>query len=451
MSRTIVEFFRDSVGPAFKLAANASPVTNDILTRVLDLSAEDDEFREFRELADQAGATQVVGQRLFDTLMLDDAISEQVGAAIQNNIPLFIADDLSEAQALPWEALCRPDGRFLSLHGVPLIRLTSRLHADDPSSYVYDPPLRVLAVLCASSGNTGATALEEWNALRKTLTSDANIDCQLRVIGCDADVKQAVEDAAADGSVPGATFQFLASDQTVVDAASEFQPHILHFFCHGFLGAEPFLELATRGDQMGQKDRGSVSINERALQEVREVDPSLWLVTLNCCLGAALPASGQSLARQVAKSIPAVVAMQEPIDRRDAHLFCRSFYKSLLTELHRALGHEPYEPDLHGLLAAPRAQLFKSNRSNGQTEADSKQWTLPVLYLHPEPLRFDLKAAAGLGPARVAELQSEIATLVQSRTDLQRLSEFPPGVIDQLNQRIDTLKAELLGLPGNPT
>jgi hypothetical protein len=140
-----------------------------------------------------------------------------------------------------------------------------------------------------------------------------------------------------------------------------------------------------------------VRIRTRQLSDMLEALTNPWLVTLNCCSGAAAGTELLSLASQVvAAGFPAAVAMIEPVDAGDAYEFTRAFYRSLFADLKAA------DTELKRLAggAAPARVPFEFARAmhdartavcdlHGGDAPNQRQWVLPVLYVRGiEPLEF---------------------------------------------------------------
>lgn len=432
------------IGSFFELREKLIHPTVAIQPSSLGCGPDDPEFVTFRQQPAANGFTAAVGRRLYDALNGSPSVAEQLAIAISHHRPVYITDQGAEAQALPWEALCRStDGMFLALDGgLPVGRMVGALEAREIGRYVYDPPVRVLAVLAAAGGDARDTAIEEWRSLSTAVFASAT-PCRLRVIGADGDVQEAVE---ANTGVDG--FEFLVEPDTVLAAVRDFRPHLIHLFCHGFTEPEPKLELATRGDQRGpDPTRGSVKLDRRSFAKIRAEDPSLLLVTLNCCLGAAASDSGQPVARQIVQEgVPAVVAMQEPVDRRDAHLFCRYFYASVLAALGRALeGPAPQDFDWAETLAESRHRLVAAHEPQLGGPEHTKEWTLPVVYVHSDPFRVAGRVAPGVDPVRVAELMAQLDELEQSRNELAKVPNMPSEALDAIDRKIASIETELFG------
>lgn len=214
-----------------------SQSTTPIVPAPLACSPADPAILGFRQGNAGPGSTARAGRLLFDALAAIPAVGEQLTLAVARNVPLYIADDSPTSQALPWEALCRTgDGRFFALDGPPLGRTVKALEAGSIGPFVFDPPLRVLAVLAAAGGAAGLTARREWEALSAAMAGAAPLEVEVAVVGCDDEVRDAVD--AADGAP---SFSFLTSADELLAAARDFQPHVAHFFCHGFVdpGWEP--------------------------------------------------------------------------------------------------------------------------------------------------------------------------------------------------------------------
>lgn len=422
------------------------PPANALAPIPLGCTPQDPEFVAFRQQPAANGFSAVAGRKLFAALAGSPEVAVQLGVAIAQKAALYIADRSPGSQSLPWETLCRAnDDLFLALDGsLPLGRMVGQIEAQPLAQHFFDPPLRVLALLAAAGGAAGDTALEQWKALEAALFAPDALPCRLEVIGGDPEVEAAVNAAAAGGAA--ASFRYLVSADTVAAAVRDFRPHVLHVFSHGFVEPEPSLELATKSDQVKKRERGSITLDRRHFQDFRREDPSLWLVTLNCCLGAAVGDASQSLGREVVRAgVPACIAMQEPIDRRDAHSFCGHLYRALLAQLDTATQAEPPPWTMlwPKLLQDPRRRLFDEHKAVHQSPAHCKEWALPVVYEHAVPFQLMGRTSAQLSPARIAELTALREKLLQLRGELARLDPPPPGALPGIDQRLQEIDAEL--------
>jgi hypothetical protein len=203
----------------------------------------------------------------------------------------------------------------------------------------------------------------------------------------------------------------------------------------------PLLELATATDQLKGSARGSVLLELANLSRLRAA--GAWAVVLNCCSGAEATENSQGLARSLVREagFPAVIGMQEPIDRRDAHRFSAAFYASLVRHLGQALAASPVRIDWPEVLIEPRQQLCQAHVQLLSKAADSKPWSLPVLYVRPQS--FELEVTTPPTPQAAAEraaAEAEIATLSALLAELTQTGA-PAFVLDGIRQRIATLRA----------
>lgn len=441
MARTVLTIMAIQGGPdVVDLSEAVVPPAGGIAAHPLAIGAEDPDLRSFREDVEGAGRTASVGKALWQALAGQPAVANELAAAVAQKAPIYVDDRSELAQSLPWEALCDGSGTFLALtDGLQLGRIVGSLQSEAPRRKL-DPPLRVLAVLAAAGGAAGETAEKELQALDKALSAKG-LDFRLRVIGCDDAVKAAI----AAKNDPRFTFEPLVSAETIVEAVETFRPHILHLFCHGFHQPAPRLELATRSDQELGEGRGSVVLELPDFRRMLQRWADVWLVVLNCCLGAAPGEQLQPLARQmVLEGYPAAVGMSEPIDRRDAHLFAEAFHASLLRYLTKAVKKPPPVPlDWPALLVEPRQKLARQHQPALSAAGLTKPWTLPVLYVTRQPFELT-KVLAPPDPVRAAEIQSELDLLETARADLVTRPGLE-AVLAQVDQRIETLRKELAG------
>lgn len=359
----------------------------------------------------------------------------------QGPSPIYVDARSTAGQALPWEALCGDNGEFFALNdNWPVGRLSGSVTSTEGVERSFDPPLRVLAVI----GAAGVDGEPEYGRLRAALRRrQLSLGFRLHVLLCEDSVTQAIIDDA-DGEV---THEYLIDADQLSRTVEEFRPHVLHFFCHGQAGANPSLELTTRRDKTLNRDRGSILLEEADFRSLLRAHPSLWILVLNCCLGAAVSEETRSLAsRLVLMGYPAVVGMGEPVASDDANLFCGTFYEALTTLLDRCLGADTEEQTIEWVeaMSAPRRALCKQHAQRISKAGDVKEWTLPMLYVQPGSFRLiGPFVAPGLGPERVAALQSEIQKLAELRAELAALPELPVEALAKIDARIHARRAEL--------
>jgi CHASE2 domain-containing sensor protein len=210
--------------------------------------------------------------------------------------------DALEAAVLPWELLYdRSRDAFLATSTkTPLTRYIS---LQEPIRNLQTvPPIRVLVAIPEASGL-------DVQAERETITR------ALRDLG------DAVAPTILDGRVTRSTIR-----QALVST----QYHVFHFIGHGVFEEEEGLVIINSDDGESEHDR----IAGRAFGAFFQDYPSMKLVVLNACQGAQVSATRPlaGVAPQlVRRGVPAVVAMQYPIEDRAAVLFAREFYRKLCT------------------------------------------------------------------------------------------------------------------------
>jgi hypothetical protein len=305
-----------------------------------------DLFREAQRHArpPHASPTKVLGNQLFDTLFAGPtldlwrrALARRPGTGLRLNLRLTQVPELA---ALPWELLYDPDERsFVAmLSHVTLRRLqaTSILLSQPRSTR----QLRLLVALASPDDFPRLDVERESQAIQAAL--------QPHNRGVRVD------------TVPHATW--LAVRQCLDRARAHGQPfHIFHFVGHG--GAE--------GDVHGAKllfeddDRKADAVGIDRLQAAFENHPSLNLLVLNSCHGAAAsPDDAFSGLAQglVYRAVPAAVSMQLDIDDQAAIEFAANFYGAL---------------GAGAAVDAAMAQTRKEMHALGRRFA----WWLPVLLL----------------------------------------------------------------------
>jgi hypothetical protein len=438
-----------------------------------------------------------VGERLHVALARHPAVQNALAAARVAGRPIFLQCDSPRAEAVPWETL--RDAMTWYYPPSPIARLR-RPRVDVRREYVFEPPLRVMAILSAAGGQqaTAVPADGEWGALEASLLGAraAGLPVEMRVLVGEGNLLTAIEQAGH----PGVSAGRIVDARRVLDDIAEFRPNLLHFFCHGAADDVPHLQLGTSADWLAGQD-GSVRLTADELGQWADPNRTVWLVTLNCCFTAALPKAGRSLASDlVGAGFPAAIGMREAIASTQANLVSCYLYESIVAKLGalqasgsqvdwvdvlvrardvllRAggretsvgqIGSEP--PALAGQAAVGRRARRAAGARVGATAAhsvacNSRDWTLPVLYLRPEPFRLVRKAlptpapAAGT-PQPGAGLQARIQaleewrTLRQERERIAALSDVPPDVreaiLTDLDEQIAVLDAQLRVPGGGP-
>jgi CHASE2 domain-containing sensor protein len=333
------------------------------------------------------------GGMLTDALFageIRDIYRESLGRVQQEKgLRIRLCMDPPALSALPWElAYDRSRDTFLATSSeTPLTRYIS-LH-EPIDQLTTSPPVSVLVAIPDSSGLDVA--------MERAIIEDA-----LSELG------DAVTVTVLDGHV---------TRSAISDALLARDHHIFHFIGHGeFTNNDGFLKL--NADDPSQ---GDDLMAARPFAGFFRGYPSMKLVVLNSCQGAAVAATRPlaGIAPQLVRAgIPAVVAMQYPFADNAALLFAREFYLTLCTGRNRgrvdaAISH-----------ARNRLQM---------DFADTTAFATPVLYMRsPTGVIFDLAAARAQGQ------------LLTPRADIDRLKEVKKAYQSNIRilQAVDTGDAE---------
>lgn len=379
------------------------------------------------------------GQWLYQLLSANTSVQQALQLALSSSdadqYPIYIEIRSDHADELPWETLFNPRGSFLALdQRWPIARIASS--KDDTKKYYFDPPIKIMVVLAA----TGVDATPEWNELWDVI-SKANVATKVQVMLCQDNLKQQIDDL----NNPAVTTSHFADAFDLRNAIKSFDPNIIHFFCHGATEPTPRLLLSTRADWSIQKS--SVQIAPSDLGEIDPATRNTWLVTLNCCLGAAPVAQAQSLARRlVMEGFPAAIGMREMVASTDAHIFCRGLYNLVLNELAKADTQSQVEICWAKLLFEARGRLA-NHHANGQAmpgaAEELKEWTLPVLYTKRQPFMIRGRSNnANLTTDERLKLQLKVNLFQQARDELA-VGGAPLAALQAMDAQIMQLKAQL--------
>lgn len=390
-----------------------------------------------------AGAIERHGRTIFDKLATHDAIKIAMGD-LQKISPgavraLYFHLVANVAERLSWETLCDPTGRFLALdRRWPIARMADS-EVDQPLYNAdFVPPLRVMALLSAIQ----RPAAPEWRGLCQAVKdARANgLDTELIVMVGEEPLLTSIRKEIASDNMTWVTVAPIPDRVFALDQAlTAHKPHILHFYCHGSTtSGVPRVQLATITDWDTDKMAGSLIVKLEELAGFPALKAT-WLVTLNCCEGGKAANDLHSVAHTlVAGGIPAAVGMTEPINAADAHEFASVFYPALLVHLNAALteskkSQKSVEFEWAPALYPPRTAL----RDRHGDPLKHRVWTLPVLYVRPEP--FSLRY---VGPAAWASI---IDPVNKARVDAVAgaLRALPPGTPDAVRMGLLDIVADV--------
>jgi hypothetical protein len=401
-------------------------------------------------------SVKLAGDWLFQALAMHPQIHQYLRTALQaavgSRYPVFIEIDTSAgAEALPWEALCSPEGHFLGLdERWALARMVEPQTSASPSFYRLTPPIRIAAVLSC----LGISAAGELAALRESIQSAGASLAKVLVIASEEQLILELQSEMDKGTAPEVTrVELMPAELSALQSLiSDFGPHVLHLFCHGSLQGSPHVALAFKSDwEAANPTAGLLAEAGDFHGFTRAADDDLpWLIVLNCCEGAgvAAAADSQSLALSLALEgvAPVVVGMREPVVSDTANLLTKALYSKLLADLAdriRTAGQSPQPVDWPYVVVAARDKLARTHDGlvRSQAAACTKEWTLPVVYVRPD--QFNLQVGGGLADktaGRAARLQIEALQ--------QLVANLPPDQAGELKADAEARIAQLSALLG---
>jgi hypothetical protein len=388
-------------------------------------------LKRFSQEAPTSDVVQLVGSKLFTSLVGHPKVSKAFQSALaqQGGCPIYLRLEAHKAAEFPWESLFDSDGqRFLALHrDWPIGRILPT--NDQASRHYIAPPVRVVAVLSA----TGVDAAGEWRGLAQAVEA-TDVDVRVNVVVGQRDLFKAISAERP----PWADVTLLTDGDAIARTLKKFDPHFVHFFCHGTARPTPTLELATSQAHAG---RFSDVVLSPAWFK-KKADMPL-LATLNCCRGASDIDGVRGLASElvVNADYPAAIGMREPIAATDAHVFAKTFYEEVFGMLEEAFADgQAREMEWAGALCAAR-QALRQEQAGGLAPAGrNRKWTVPILYTGLGTLTID--------PVAVHPSHSElekIARLKQMNTLARGLGQLTsdPVALGAVLQRIEQIRAEL--------
>lgn len=345
-------------------------------------------------------AVKLHGHRLLEELETHPAVKMAIQLALMQppgqTQPVYFHLNEDAAERLCWETLYSDEKAFIGLDARwPIGRIADSVVDRRLAPQDFAPPLRVVAILSALNRQ----AAEQWQALRdavQVVRADG-LAVEMLVLVGEEDLLATIGDEIAGGllgtrvvPVPDRTADF-------EDLLSEFEPQILHFFCHGSAShGVPRLEIATILDWEEGKASGSLKLSVDDLQNMPAMADA-WLVVLNCCESGRAEENTHSMAHTlVSNVVPAAIGTLEPFEVSDAHELCLGFYPQLFQELSDVLG-QPHDDSLVELewATALRGARRSLSEKHDNDPSNHREWALPVLYARPEPF---LLRVPGAGP-----------------------------------------------------
>ena len=380
---------------------------------------------------DDPEAVRKYGQRLLQELETHPAVKQAMQLVFMappgETRPVYFHLNEDSAERLCWEALYNEDKTFIGLDARwPIGRIADSILDRQEPPRDFTPPLRMAAILSALNRQ----ADEQWFALRDAIARvrDDGLAVEALVLVGEESLLETIRgeiDAGLDGirvePVPDRSSQF-------ENALNAFEPHILHFFCHGSSShGVPRLEAATILDWEMGNTTSSLKLSVDTLQNIRAMQ-DVWLVVLNCCESGRAEESTHSMAHTlVANVVPAAVGTLESFDVSDAHELCLGFYPLLFEELTKVL-QGPENGDLVELewATALRGARRSLSEKHEDDPSNNREWALPVLYARPEPWLLRVQGGAAHSPDELRAWQQ------QAEVVAGYLKTLPPDADDEV-------------------
>jgi CHAT domain len=396
------------------------------------------------------------GAMLLTDISNHTAVSTFINNALGANVAtaIYVQLDSDKADLLPWEILFSQNRGFLGLkHNLSIGRIASLSGRNFPIERGFEPPLRILAVLAAANTPSAQrpgqliSAKNEWAMLRQAI-ANAGFEVEVHVLTCEDEIYKEI-DQSGDLHVRA---EYLSDENGLKQAIKDTKPHVLHFFCHGTsVGSRPKILLANRAEWVAGLP-GSIVITDETFKGIPELINNLWLITLNCCEGAA-GTDTRSLARSLmAAGTPVVVGMREAVALDDANLFCKEFYQTLFLDIKKYVdsGYQDTVLEWVWTLNKPRLEICRKYRNGVMTEdeaaAEKKEWMLPIIYSRPEQFRIRrLKTKPGLTADDIKNLQYGIKLLMDLRNSFAQNPNTDKSVLARFTEEIKKKREELYG------
>lgn len=401
---------------------------------------------------DDPEAVKQHGLKLLEELENHPAVKQAIDQALMvphgETRPVYFQLYERAAEQLCWETLYTDNTAFLGLDARwPIGRIADSVVDRQLTPQDFSPPLKIAAVLSALD----RPAAEQWQSLRDAVDA-------VRADGLEVEVLVLVgEEALLDGIQGEVTggMQWVSvaavpdRTQDLEGLLGDFEPHILHFFCHGSAShGVPRLEIATILDWMEGKTTGSLKLSVDDLQGMSAL-ANVWLVVLNCCESGRADENSHSMAHMlVSNVVPAAIGTLEPFDASDAYELSLGFYPLLFQELVEILAAPPTGSlvELEWATALRGARRGLSERHENDP-SNNREWALPVLYTRKESFFLRVEGDAGVPPQQV-QIWKQRADVVAGQ-----LKALPPDTDPEVREAVlsiladvpDWLKPDLFG------
>jgi len=359
-------------------------------------------------------AVKNLGRYLFETLLGADVWKSMVVDAAGEEIELVLS--LSSADwplnRLPWETMhpgsgdAALDGQYKDrfLAACSRVTLYRRVEGARGKIETIQSPPRVLFVIGSELNNDVIRPGAEYLGLLRSLSKD--------------------------GQAIHSRILFKANLETLSEAALAYQPHVVHFICHGQAvpGQKPYL-MMFKSDP-SKPETGQVTAKKLA-EVFKEMEKAPILVVNACSTAAADElAVGRPFATELVElGFPVVLGMAGKITDQACRMFTQGFYRALLKD---------------GRLASAASLGRRAAVVKGGLDAGSQiDWALPVLYVSEDmrSAKVDLESAQNLlfHQRAAREYTPDRTEPFCDRLDMLQLYEYlmQPTVNDQGRERLN--------------
>lgn len=356
-------------------------------------------------------AIQAFGASLRAKLSAAAPLQERLLQTFANGIPgvaapqplYFRTGREPSVEAVPFEALW-DDAQvrgFACLNGLwPIARIPTDIVAP-VGPFLMERAVRIAAVV----GAEGVDPVAQVTALLAGCTPPAGLSVELRVFTTTAEAAALVNDRGQ----PGWSAEIMpATSDALIAAVKGFQPHLLHLSCHGTADGPRLL--VAQLDDMAVLTLSAEHF--KALAQPAFLAP--WLVTLNCCEGAAPGEQTASLTSSLVRvGLPAVIGMRKAVDAAMSDAFCANLYAAVMARVAAIapLGRGGAMFDWATVLHEPRRRLITDFGAPEVVAGRQKEWTMPILYVASPNLRLRGRPTASSEELTDAALKAEVFTV----------------------------------------
>jgi len=355
---------------------------------------------------DDPEAVKKHGLKLLKELENHPAVKQAIDQALMvppgEISPVYFQLTERAAEQLCWETLYSDNTAFLGLDARwPIGRIADSVVDRQLTPQEFSPPLKIAAVLSALN----RPAAEQWKSLRDAVDAARadGLEVEVLLLVGEEALLDAIQGEVAGGmewvhvaAVPDRT-------QELEGLLGGFEPHILHFFCHGSAShGVPRLEIATILDWMQGNTTGSLKLSVENLQAMPALR-KVWLVVLNCCESGRADENSHSMAHMlVSNVVPAAIGTLEPFDASDAHELSLGFFPLLFQNLAEILAAcsngSVVELECATALRGARRGLSEKHKND---PSNNREWAMPVLYTRKESFFLRIEGDAGVPPEQV--------------------------------------------------